>query len=255
MGGEEEIVRIAKRLDKMVAKKSAFLTFLLTTTLCGRQSDDVVFIEVINQHLNDGIDRKEDRTKEMPPCWHSPQLASMKLTLQCQLAKGRGNGFAGRSWKSMPITLPGLLASTRIGMSVNALRKQSTDEEVIALAKSLIKAWKKLLDASEEKKSTKKKNSSLPTSLPSRESSDSKRPSSHRRQDPPKTPTTPKITTFPPVPVTCDTVRNKCREMLTSALQTDNDYVAIGADCDHLAGQIEEYILDLSVVSGKGVYE
>lgn len=35
--------------------------------------------------------------------------------------------------------------STRIGMSVNALRKQSTDEEVISLAKSLIKSWKKLL--------------------------------------------------------------------------------------------------------------
>lgn len=30
-------------------------------------------------------------------------------------------------------------------MSVNALRKQSTDEEVISLAKSLIKSWKKLL--------------------------------------------------------------------------------------------------------------
>lgn len=38
-----------------------------------------------------------------------------------------------------------LLQSTRIGMSVNALRKQSTDEEVISLAKSLIKSWKKLL--------------------------------------------------------------------------------------------------------------
>lgn len=30
-------------------------------------------------------------------------------------------------------------------MSVNAIRKQSTDEEVTALAKSLIKSWKKLL--------------------------------------------------------------------------------------------------------------
>uniref|UniRef100_A0A663MTY8 TFIIS N-terminal domain-containing protein n=1 Tax=Athene cunicularia TaxID=194338 RepID=A0A663MTY8_ATHCN len=46
--------------------------------------------------------------------------------------------------KSMPMTLD-LLQSTRIGMSVNALRKQSTDEEVISLAKSLIKSWKKLL--------------------------------------------------------------------------------------------------------------
>lgn len=40
-----------------------------------------------------------------------------------------------------------VLQSTRVGMSVNALRKQSSDEEVIALAKSLIKSWKKLLGA------------------------------------------------------------------------------------------------------------
>ncbi|KAL8179687.1 UNVERIFIED_CONTAM: hypothetical protein K2H54_071014 [Gekko kuhli] len=115
MGGEEEeIVRIAKRLDKMVAKKSA--------------------------------EGAMDLLKEL---------------------------------KSMPITL-GLLQSTRIGISVNALRKQSTDEEVIALAKSLIKAWKKLLDASEEKSEEKKRNSSLPTSS-SKESSDSRdqRPSTN----------------------------------------------------------------------------
>lgn len=35
--------------------------------------------------------------------------------------------------------------STRIGMSVNAIRKQSTEDEVTSLAKSLIKSWKKLL--------------------------------------------------------------------------------------------------------------
>lgn len=33
----------------------------------------------------------------------------------------------------------------------------------------------------------------------------------------------PRMTTFPPVPVTCDAVRNKCREMLTAALQTDRE--------------------------------
>ncbi|OXB67852.1 hypothetical protein ASZ78_005534 [Callipepla squamata] len=176
MGGEEEIVRIAKRLDKMVAKKSA--------------------------------DGAMDLLKEL---------------------------------KSMPMTLD-LLQSTRIGMSVNALRKQSTDEEVIALAKSLIKSWKKLLDASEEKSEEKKKNLSLPTSS-SKETGNSRDQSSNKRQEPPKTPTTPKITTFPPAPVTCDAVRNKCREMLTTALQADDDYIAIGADCEHIAAQIEEYIL------------
>ncbi|NWX93046.1 TCEA2 protein, partial [Nothoprocta ornata] len=120
--------------------------------------------------------------------------------------------------KSMPMTLD-LLQSTRIGMSVNALRKQSTDEEVISLAKSLIKSWKKLLDASEEKSEEKKKNLSLPTS--SSKETNSRDQSSNKRQEPPKTPTTPKITSFPPAPVTCDAVRNKCREMLTTALQAD----------------------------------
>ncbi|XP_061801299.1 transcription elongation factor A protein 3 isoform X1 [Nerophis lumbriciformis] len=40
-----------------------------------------------------------------------------------------------------------LLQETRIGMSVNSIRKHCTDEEVIALAKVLIKEWKRLLDA------------------------------------------------------------------------------------------------------------
>ncbi|XP_039182888.1 transcription elongation factor A protein 2 [Crotalus tigris] len=175
MGGEEEeVLRIAKRLDKMVAKKS--------------------------------VEGAMDLLKEL---------------------------------KSMPITLH-LLQSTRIGMSVNALRKQSTDEEVIALSKSLIKAWKKLLDASEDKRDAKKKNS-LPESS-SKQTGDSRDQSSIKRQESIKSPTTPKITTFPPVPITCDTVRSKCREMLTSALQTDNDYMAIGADCEQLSAQIEEFI-------------
>uniref|UniRef100_A0A3P8V598 Transcription elongation factor A (SII), 3 n=1 Tax=Cynoglossus semilaevis TaxID=244447 RepID=A0A3P8V598_CYNSE len=48
--------------------------------------------------------------------------------------------------KSFNMTLK-LLQETRIGMSVNAIRKHCTDEEVIALAKILIKDWKRLLDS------------------------------------------------------------------------------------------------------------
>lgn len=46
---------------------------------------------------------------------------------------------------------------------------------------------------------------------------------SRKRPELPRVPATPRITTFPPVPVTCDAVRNKCREMLTAALQTDRE--------------------------------
>lgn len=40
------------------------------------------------------------------------------------------------------------MQETRIGMSVNCIRKQSSDDEVIALAKVLIKDWKRLLGIS-----------------------------------------------------------------------------------------------------------
>ncbi|KAM9248327.1 transcription elongation factor A protein 2 isoform 1-T1 [Dugong dugon] len=173
MGKEEEIARIARRLDKMVTKKSA--------------------------------------------------EGAMDLL---------------RELKAMPVTLH-LLQSTRVGMSVNALRKQSSDEEVTTLAKSLIKSWKKLLDASDAKAGEQRS-----ASLASRPSKDTSEAKVHSRKRPelPKTPSTPRMTTFPPTPVTCDAVRSKCREMLAAALQTDNDHVAIGADCEHLSAQIEECI-------------
>lgn len=64
--------------------------------------------------------------------------------------KGDGGGAGGEALdllKSLDSTKMSLqiLTKTRIGMSVNALRKSSTDDDVNSLAKSLIKAWKKFL--------------------------------------------------------------------------------------------------------------
>ncbi|XP_062986790.1 transcription elongation factor A protein 1 isoform X3 [Elgaria multicarinata webbii] len=117
--------------------------------------------------------------------------------------------------KNMPMTLE-LLQSTRIGMSVNAIRKQSTDEEVTSLAKSLIKSWKKLLDGpSNDKDSEEKK----------KEAGSSSQNSPEAREE-----------------STSDSVRMKCREMLAAALKTGDDYIAIGADDEELGSQIEEAI-------------
>ncbi|XP_059118160.1 transcription elongation factor A protein 2 isoform X4 [Peromyscus eremicus] len=159
MGKEEEIARIARRLEKMVTRKSA--------------------------------------------------EGAMDLL---------------RELKAMPVTLH-LLQSTRVGMSVNALRKQSSDEELIALAKSLIKSWKKLLDVSDGKTRDQGRGTPLPTSSSKDASGTTDLRlclSSCKKPDPPRTSSTPRITTFPPVPITCDAVRNKCREMLTLALKTDH---------------------------------
>ncbi|XP_047187321.1 transcription elongation factor A protein 2 isoform X4 [Scophthalmus maximus] len=141
--------------------------------------------------------------------------------------------------------------STRVGMSVNAVRKQSSDEEVQTLAKVLIKSWKKLLDGSEgksEEKEKKKEGSPVRSSSTSKDSGSSEK-SSKKSEETPDSPTPPtlpalpaQVTSFPPAPVTTDSVRNKCRELLVAALQTDDDHKTIGVDCDHLAAQIEEQI-------------
>ncbi|XP_032317539.1 transcription elongation factor A protein 2 isoform X3 [Camelus ferus] len=96
-------------------------------------------------------------------------------------------------------------------------------------------------DASDAKARERRRGGPLPTSTSSKEASEAKDPS-RKRPEPPRMPSTPRITTFPPVPVTCDAVRNKCREMLMAALQTGHDHVAVGADCEHLSAQIEECI-------------
>lgn len=46
--------------------------------------------------------------------------------------------------KDLPITLE-VLQKTRIGMSVNTLRKKSKNADLQTQAKTLIKSWKKLL--------------------------------------------------------------------------------------------------------------
>ncbi|XP_041648382.1 transcription elongation factor A protein 3 isoform X6 [Cheilinus undulatus] len=226
-----------------------------------------------------------------------------------------------RELKGFNMTLK-LLQETRIGMSVNGIRKHCTDEEVVALAKVLIKDWKRLLDSghSHADKPAEMRNGldsskteTSPRSSPSetqsrkdssdskpgqpvkrqstdskpdrRESTDSKKSSSppakkltsERREshgsktsqppvrkpstdsnerkgkiDTPKSPTTPTSPMSPsfssaggplsPHLTTGDSVRDKCIEMLAAALRTDNDYKDFGSNCDSMAAEIEDHI-------------
>lgn len=147
--------------------------------------------------------------------------------------------------KNLPMTLE-LLQSTRIGMSVNAIRKQSSDEDVTSLAKSLIKSWKKLLDgpSSEKDAEEKKKEQPPPTqnSPEAKEESSSSSSSSSGRKEDCAAPSETFITSFPRAPSTSDPVRIKCRELLATALKTGDDYITIGADDEELGAQIEEAV-------------
>uniref|UniRef100_A0A667Y6F4 Transcription elongation factor A (SII), 1 n=1 Tax=Myripristis murdjan TaxID=586833 RepID=A0A667Y6F4_9TELE len=169
-----------------------------------------------------------------------------KMDKMAQKKSGSGALDLLKELRSVPMTLE-LLQSTRIGMSVNAIRKQSTDEEVTSLAKSLIKSWKKLLDepgGGEKHSEEKRKEQTTPVVSPSQGSPEAKEESSNSssKSEPADVAPNTLISTFPRAPTTSDSVRIKCREMLASALQTGDDYIAIGAECDELGAQIEEYI-------------
>ncbi|KAK5604822.1 hypothetical protein CRENBAI_008908 [Crenichthys baileyi] len=78
-----------------------------------------------------------------------------------------------------------LLQETRIGMSVNSIRKHCRDEEVVSLAKVLIKEWKRLLDSgnthSEKAAEIKNGLDSRKPAAAATNSSSSEPQSSHRR--------------------------------------------------------------------------
>lgn len=108
-----------------------------------------------------------------------------------------------------------VLTSTRIGMTVNALRKSSTDDEVVSLSKTLIKNWKKFVSGSNTN-STKESSSSS--------SKDKKEKSEKAREDKEKEKEKKLPTQFPPPSTnTTDAVRLKCREMLVAALSVDQE--------------------------------
>ncbi|XP_060725923.1 transcription elongation factor A protein 3 isoform X16 [Tachysurus vachellii] len=236
-----------------------------------------------------------------------------------------------------------LLQDTRIGMSVNGIRKHCRNEDVVTLAKILIKNWKRLLEPSHSQKAERpnemKNGSGDSTQSPCGPSSDTDtRNSSDFSQQPPKkpfndakkerkdstdsksgqrqqasdskpqrrdsvnsmsgssplskklseerkeshgpkltlpgtvqrkvstdsndgrkskpetpktpsTPTTPMSPSFSPAGgplsphlLTGDSIRDKCIEMLSAALRTDDDYKYYGANCDSMAAEIEDHI-------------
>lgn len=136
-----------------------------------------------------------------------------------------------------------ILTKTRIGMTVNELRKSSKDDEVIALAKSLIKNWKRLLPAtnthgskegghshhgksssSSSHTTTNKDSHKDSTATTAHTASSSSSKSKKKSEEKPsnssaKEERKPTQTCFPASSGLTDAVRLKCREMLGKALK------------------------------------
>ncbi|XP_055253356.1 transcription elongation factor A protein 3 [Moschus berezovskii] len=182
-----------------------------------------------------------------------------------------------------------LLQTTRIGVAVNGVRKHCSNKEVVAVAKVLIRNWKRLLDSpatpkgekGEERVKAKKKEKRLDcsdwkpeTSLSPPRKKRVEEPKDRRKSlgpkaslvsspypplglsnsskskvETPRTPSSPSSPTFAPsvcllAPcyLTGDSVRDKCVEMLSAALKADDDYKDYGVNCDKMASEIEDHI-------------
>jgi len=163
--------------------------------------------------------------------------------------------------KKIPVDLE-VLQKTRIGMTVNSLRKQVNDDQVVLLSKTLIKSWKKLLDDQKNNSKLNKEdsndstNGNSPNSAAKLENGSSKTINSNLNNG--KT-SSPAVTNNNRPPQSCfnkhlsfpmnttDSVRLKCREMLCNAMSVDfGDDIDVKdeilEDPENLAAKIEDCI-------------
>nr|CAD7263750.1 unnamed protein product [Timema shepardi] len=144
-----------------------------------------------------------------------------------------------KALQTMPVNLE-VLTKTRIGMTVNALRKSTSDDEVISLSKTLIKNWKKFLSGHMLKLGRRLNGVVLVQSFrlspgcntPNKETGNSSKKPSKEKEDKAKESDVKEKerdrksqTSFPPASSnTTDAVRLKCRELLANAIQLDGVY-------------------------------
>ncbi|XP_064486371.1 transcription elongation factor A protein 1-like [Ornithodoros turicata] len=152
-----------------------------------------------------------------------------------------------KNLQDLPITLE-VLQKTRIGMTVNSLRKSSNDDDVITLAKSLIKSWKRLLSGTQGSKGDTNNggngNGSNDSSV-SGTPKNTSQPSASSKAAPAPSKQQPKQQQMSFPADTTNAVRLKCRELLVAALKPPgNDEVDTYCTLEELSAKIEECIFE-----------
>lgn len=132
-----------------------------------------------------------------------------------------------------------VLQKTRIGMTVNNLRKASSNDEVVTLAKTLIKNWKKLLPADSPGGLSRSSSRSSGDASSQRMDETSNDGTDEGKSDTDKDGSSSHSKTHN----TTDAVRIKCRELLSAALRVSE--IPEGAhDPEELAASIEDAIFE-----------
>ncbi|KAM9736366.1 transcription elongation factor A protein 3 isoform 2-T2 [Dama dama] len=203
MGQEEELLRIAKKLEKMVArKKTEGALDLLKKLNSWQMSIQLLQTTRIGVAVN-GV-RKHCSNKEV--------VALAKVLI--------------RNWKQL-LDSPATPKREKGEERVKAKKKEKgLDCSNWKPETSLSPPRKKRVEEPKDRSNSSKSKAETPRT-----------PSS------PSSPTfAPSVCLLAPCYLTGDSVRDKCVEMLSAALKADDDYKDYGVNCDKMASEIEDHI-------------
>ncbi|NXI68155.1 TCEA3 protein, partial [Anseranas semipalmata] len=236
MGPAEELVRIAKKLDKMVARKSTEGALDLLKSLTGY----TMTIQLL-QTTRIGVAVNSVRKH----CSDEEVVASAKILI--------------KNWKRL---LESSATPKKEKDADGEKEKEKKEKEKRLDFPSCpneganphpAKHPKSPAEKHREKHKERRDSADSRSSAVSSSSSPQKRPSGERanssktKAETPRTPTSPpfspSICLLPPCYLTGDSVRDKCIEMLTAALRMDDDYKEFGVNCEKMASEIEDHIL------------
>ncbi|NWW81684.1 TCEA3 protein, partial [Climacteris rufus] len=228
MGPAEELVRIAKKLDKMVARKSTEGALDLLKSLTGY----TMTIQLL-QTTRIGVAVNSVRKH----CSDEEVVASAKILI--------------KNWKRLLES-----TTTKKEKDTDGKKEKDTDGDkekkkgmdVSSCPTEGVKHSKNLAEKHRAKHKERDSADSRSSTISS-SSSPQKRLANSSKAKPEmvRTPTSPSFSPSPcflaPCYLTGDSVRDKCIEMLTAALRMDDDYKEFGVNCEKMASEIEDHIL------------
>ncbi|NWW19074.1 TCEA3 protein, partial [Falcunculus frontatus] len=217
MGPAEELVRIAKKLDKMVARKSTEGALDLLKSLTGY----TMTIQLL-QTTRIGVAVNSVRKH----CSDEEVVASAKILI--------------KNWKR--------LLDGKKEKDTDGDKEKKKGLDVSSCPSEGLKHGKNTAEKHREKHKERRASADSRSSTVSSSSSPQKRlaNSSKAKPEMPRTPTSlssPSPCFLAPCYLTGDSVRDKCIEMLTAALRVDDDYKEFSVNCEKMASEIEDHIL------------
>ncbi|XP_075378339.1 transcription elongation factor A protein 3 isoform X2 [Mycteria americana] len=278
MGPAEELVRIAKKLDKMVARKSMEGALDLLKSLTGYtmtiqllQTTRIgVAVNSVRKHCSD--EEVVASAKILIKNWKRLLESSTTPKKEKDMDGEKEKKEKGLDFPSCPNEGAKHPKSPAEKHREKHKERDSSDGQspTASSKKSPPDGKKERRDSADSRSSTTSaisSSSSLqkrpsgerrasvgtsPSPAPTgcwRNSSDSKEERANSSKAKPETPRTPTSPPFSPSPcllapcyLTGDSVRDKCIEMLTAALRMDDDYKEFGVNCEKMASEIEDHI-------------